>query len=255
MQGRRGETHPFDSLLKSEVLISAWCPGCGIGTVVNVFLQSVARAKVDPKELYVVAGMGCTGRIIDALNVEGMKVADGLSFEYATRYKQSNPARKVVVFLNDADFITHGVDRFVEAARAGSDILVVYVNSFIYPIVHYEIADPPPVSQSFYESREYPFNIPHLALSCGAHHIARWTTVHTKRLSFSIAEALLLEKFSIIEVLAPCLMYCAKHYRIKESTERSEQIERAKLEHDEPTENLDLRRGDEIIIGRFGRKE
>jgi 2-oxoglutarate ferredoxin oxidoreductase subunit beta len=222
---------------------------------VNVFLQSVARAKIDPKDLYLVAGMGCTGRIIDALSVEGRKVADGLSFEYARRYKQDNPARKVVVFLNDADFITFGVDRFIEAARAGSEILVIYVNSFVYPVVHYEIADLPPASQSVYESREFPFNIPHLAFSCGAHHIARWTTVHTKRLSFSIAEALLLQKFSIIEVLAPCLMYCAKHYRIKESTERSGSIERAKLDHDEATENLDLRRGDEIVIGKFGQKE
>jgi 2-oxoglutarate ferredoxin oxidoreductase subunit beta len=255
MQRRRGETHPFDPLLKSEVLISAWCPGCGIGTVVNVFLQSVARAGIDPKELYLVAGMGCTGRIIDGLKVNGRRVADGLSFEYATRYKQKNPARKVVVFLNDADFITNGVDRFVEAARAGSDILVIYVNNFIYPIVHYDIADPPPAGQSVYESREYPFNIPHLALSCGAHHIARWTTVHTKRLSFSIAEALRSQEFSIIEVLAPCLMYCVKEFRIKESTQRSGQIEKAKLDHDEATENLDLRRGDEIVIGRFSEKK
>lgn len=255
MQERRGETHPFDPLIKSEVLLSAWCPGCGIGTVVNVFLQSVARAQFDPRELFLVAGLGCTGRIVDSLNLEGRKVVDRLSFEYATRFKKANPARKVVVFLNDADFITYGVDRFVESARDGSDILIIYVNSFIYPVVQYEIAEPPPVDISIYESREFPFNIPHLALSCGAHYIARWTTVHTKRLSFSIADALQLQKFSIIEVIAPCLMYCTKHHRIKESLERAEHIGRAKLNHDEATENLDTRRGDEIIIGKFGHTE
>jgi len=251
MQGRRGEAHPFDPLIKSEALLNAWCPGCGIGTVVNVFLQSVARAGVDPRELFLAAGMGCTGRIVDSLNLESRKVVDELSFEYATRYKNDHPARKVVVFLNDADFIAHGVDRFVESARAKSDILVIYINSFIYPVVQYEIAGLVPAGLSIYESREFPFNIPHLALSCGAHYVARWTAVHTKRLSFSLSDALRLQKFSIIEVVAPCLMYCAKHYRIKESLERTERIGRAKLNHDEVTENLDIRRGDEIIIGRF----
>ena len=255
MQGRRGETHPFDPLIKSEALLSAWCPGCGIGTVVNVFLQSVARAQIDPNELFLLAGVGCTGKIVDSLNLEGVKVVERLSFEYAARYKKDNPARKVVVFLNDADFIAHGVDRFVESARDGSDILVIYINSFIYPIVQYEIAGSPLAGPSIYESRELPFNIPHLALSCGAHYIARWTTVHTKRLSFSLSDALKLQKFSIIEVIAPCLMYCAKHYRIKESLERTQHIGRAKLNHDEATENLDIRHSDEIILGKFRHTE
>jgi 2-oxoglutarate ferredoxin oxidoreductase subunit beta len=254
MQGHRGEAHPFDPLIKSEALISAWCPGCGIGTVVNVFLQSVARAKIDPRELFLVAGMGCTGRIVDSIELDGSRVVDGLSFEYATRYKQDHPEKRVVVFLNDADFIAYGVDGFVESARKGYDVLVIYVNSFVYPIVQYEIAGSPTPGQSVYESREFPFNMPHLARACGAHHIARWTTVHSKRLSFSIADALKLRKFSVIEVIAPCLMYCVKHYRIRESLDRNELIGRARLDHDEATENLDIRRGDEIIVGKFGRE-
>ncbi len=252
MQESRRETHPFDPLIKSEELLNAWCPGCGIGTVVNVFLQSVLRAKIDTKDLFVIAGMGCTGRIIDATKLDGERVVKELSFEYATRYKQKNPSKRVVVFANDADFITHGVDGFVESTRKGYDVLVIYINTMIYPIVHYDIAESPLKERSVYESREFPFNIPYLARACGAHHVARWTTIHSKRLSFSIADALCMQKFSIIEVMAPCLMYCSKQYRIKNSLERNENTGRARLDHDAAIMDLDIRLDGELIIGRFG---
>jgi 2-oxoglutarate ferredoxin oxidoreductase subunit beta len=211
----------------------------------------VFRVGLAPEMLYVVCGSGCTGRIADSMKLEGFKVVDRLPLESAVQLKAEDPAKKIVVFMSDADFIAHGVDGFVEAARAKPDVPVIYINNFIYPIVFPEISALPRASTRIYESRELPFNIPYMALSCGADYAARWTTVHTKRLSFSIADALKMQKFSVVEVIAPCLMYCTKQYDMKESLDRSRRVGRARLDHEEKVENLDLRR-DEIVIGKFG---
>lgn len=252
---RHRGTHPFDHLIKSDSISNAWCPGCGIGTTVNAFFQSVARVQMDPRELFLVSGFGCAGRIIESVKTEGVRAITELPFSCATRYKADNQARRVVVFLSDADFIAYGTDGFVETARADSDILVIYINSLIYRIVQCEVDTLPAAGTSIYESRELPFNIPFLALSCGARYVARWTSVDTKRLYLSLSDALKRPGLSVVEVIAPCLMYYAKYDKIKGSLDRAQQASQAILNHDALAEELDLRRDREIIVGRFGSKD
>ncbi|MDH4210622.1 MAG: thiamine pyrophosphate-dependent enzyme [candidate division WOR-3 bacterium] len=196
------------------------------------------------------SGLGCTGKIISSINLEGIQTIEVLSVERAAVEKKSSPGKQIVVFLNDADLIAHGVDGFIETARAAPDILVIYINSLVY-----SIAQCLPVSQaaghSVYESRELPYNIPYLAMSCGAHYVARWTSLHTRRLTFSIADALRIKKLSVIEVISPCLMYYAKLHPVNTSLERAAHLARSILNHGELVENLDVRRSDEIIMGIF----
>jgi 2-oxoglutarate ferredoxin oxidoreductase subunit beta len=174
-----------------------------------------------------------------------------LSVEHAAVEKKSSPEKQIVVFLNDADLIVHGVDGFVETARAVPDILVIYINSLIYSIAQCVPISQPAAGYSVYESRELPYNIPYLAMSCGARYVARWTSLHTRRLTFSIADALRTQRFSVIEVISPCLMYYAKHHRVNTSLERAKHMSRSVLNHSETVENLDLRRSYDIIIGIF----
>ena len=51
---------------------------------------------------------------------------------------------------------------------------------------------------------EPPFNLPHLAASCGATYVARWTSLHIRRLTKSFTEAIHRKGFRFIEVIAPC---------------------------------------------------
>ena len=231
-------------------MISAWCPGCGIGTTVNAFFQGVQRAGIAQKDLLVVNGLGCTGRIVSSVNVEGIQAVDVLSVEHAVAAKICSPEKRVVVFLNDADLIAHGVDAFIEAVRALPDILIIYINTLVYPIAQCVSVLQRPV-RSVYESRELPYNIPYLAVSSGAHYVARWTSLHTRRLTFSIADALTIGNLSVIEVITPCLMYYAKYHPVTASLERGAHLARSVLKHNEAAEDLDLRENGDIIIGVF----
>jgi 2-oxoglutarate ferredoxin oxidoreductase subunit beta len=249
-QAGRQNTHPFDQFIKSELLVNAWCPGCGIGTTVNAFFGGARRAGIDPKDIFVVSGSGCTGRIVSSLNLHATQAVEVLPVERAVAEKKSSPEKQVVVFLNDADLIAHGVDAFIETARTLPDILIIYINTLVYPI-----AQCMPVfrraGNSVYESRELPYNIPYLATASGAHYVARWTALHTRRLTFSVADALGIKKLSVIEVISPCLMYYTKYHPVSTSLERGAHLARSKLNHAETVDNLDLRENGDIIIGVF----
>ncbi|MGQ9743538.1 MAG: thiamine pyrophosphate-dependent enzyme, partial [Candidatus Bathycorpusculaceae bacterium] len=55
-----------------------------------------------------------------------------------------------------------------------------------------------------YGNIEHPFNLVHLAAASGANYVARWTTLHVRRLTQSIKKLLQKEGFCFIEVVSPC---------------------------------------------------
>ena len=107
------------------------------------------------------------------------------------------PDIKVVLFLNDTDFIASNIDDFIKAGKKGARIVVIYINNYIYRIFmeHKALSQTPFLKNSTKDKIASPFNIPHLAKSSGADYVARWTQLHVRRLMFSIEDALLTEGF------------------------------------------------------------
>ncbi|MBI4722997.1 MAG: hypothetical protein HY769_08415 [Candidatus Stahlbacteria bacterium] len=132
------KTHPVDYLLREEILSSVWCPGCGIGTVVNAFVETLKKTSGQGTRSYpvdkicIVSGIGCTGKVADYLKLNSINATDGNAIHSAIKFKSENPDVKVVVFLNDVDFIAFGIDGFIEACQ--KDIVVIHINNFIYII-------------------------------------------------------------------------------------------------------------------------
>ncbi len=137
------EYHPVDFLLRTDLIPSIWCPGCGIGIVVNILVQAIKsclprsdkrsgteaadrKVNIEPNNLCVVSGVGCTGKVADYLKfnssvsqrTDGFNTVDNdNAIDSAILLKQKNPQLKVVVFLNDADFITYGADSLIEVEK------------------------------------------------------------------------------------------------------------------------------------------
>jgi 2-oxoglutarate ferredoxin oxidoreductase subunit beta len=51
---------------------------------------------------------------------------------------------------------------------------------------------------------EHPFNLVSLAAASGAIYVARWTSLHARRLAKSIEKAIQKKGFTFIEVVSPC---------------------------------------------------
>ena len=249
------EQHPADPLLHTDSIPSGWCSGCGIGMVVNTFVQAVNKMDIDAENIHVVSsGIGCTGKVDQHLRFKSDKITDGNVIAYAADLAAKKPDLKVVLFLNDTDFIASNIDDFIKAGKKGARILVIYVNNYIYRIFieHKALSQTPFLKNSSKDKIVSPFNIPHLAKLSGADYVARWTQLHIRRLMFSIEDALSTEGFSVIEVVAPCLMYYINTENAGETIDRMGIYEETSIiKHREPTGNLDLRNQKEIIVGRF----
>ncbi len=245
--------HPADSLLHTELIPSVWCPGCGIGTVVYTFLQAIKKAEIDVDNICIVSGIGCTGKVGEYLKIESYNATEGNLIDYAANIKLENPELKVVVFQNNADFLVSGAADFIRAAERGVELLVIHINNVLFMHTEQEYKPITPfIRTSVDKDFELPFNIPHLAKTHGAQYIARWTPLRAGWLLNSMKNALSRKGFSLIEVISPCLMYYTNDGKIGDSVDRMEfYSDNSVIKKGEPTENLDIRAQNKIIIGKF----
>ncbi|MFH0847049.1 MAG: 2-oxoacid:ferredoxin oxidoreductase subunit beta [Chloroflexota bacterium] len=197
-----------ESYLRSERLPHIWCPGCGIGTALNVFLNALAESGLDPNQVTIVSGIGCSGRAAGYMKLDSFHTTHGRAIPFATGLKLANPALKVVVFSGDGDLVAIGGNHLIHAARRNIDLTVICVNNFNYGMTGGQKGPTTPLGARTQTSplgnAEEPFNLPYLAASCGASYVARWTVAHVLHLKQGIKEALLKKGFSLVEVISPC---------------------------------------------------
>ena len=159
----------------------------------------------------VVSGIGCTGRVAGYVKLDSFHTTHGRAMPFATGLKLARPEMQVVVFSGDGDLTAIGGNHFIHAARRNMDLLVILVNNFIYGMTGGQAAPTTPetanTSTTPYGAYEPPFNVPHLAQACGASYVARWSSLHVRRLESSMVEAL-------DRILAPCSTLYARRNRL-----------------------------------------
>lgn len=247
------QLHPNEYLLQPGSVPSVWCPGCGIGTVVNTFIQAVVGSKIDPAEICIVSGVGCTGKIAEYLNFRSYIATDGKVFDLAANIKLKHKNMRVIVFSNNIDFLTSGTPGFAVIANHGIDLLNLHINNILYTVSEYGAVPATPfVRVSNDENTELPFNIPKLAQTYGAKYVARWTPLRAGWLMHSVRNSLSREGFSLIEIISPCLMYYVDEDRIGDAAERMQFYDQnTVMKHDQCTENFDIRGHGKLIIGKL----
>jgi 2-oxoglutarate ferredoxin oxidoreductase subunit beta len=210
--------HPIAPFLRMDRMPHIWCPTCGIGTVVKCFATALEEANVDLDKVSVVSGIGCTGRVAGYMRLDAFHTTHGRPIPFATGLKLGRPELLVTVFSGDGDLVGIGGNHFIHAARRRMDLLVVLVNNFIYGMTGGQNAPTTPLTAKSstmpYGNFEPPFNLPHLAASSGATYVARWTSLHVRRLTKSFREALQRKGFRFVEVIAPCSTLYARLNRL-----------------------------------------
>jgi 2-oxoglutarate ferredoxin oxidoreductase subunit beta len=252
--------HPMESILRMERIPHIWCPTCGIGTTVTALAAALEKLEWDLDMVSVVSGIGCTGRTAGYMRLDSFHTTHGRAIPFATGLKLGNPKLKVIVFSGDGDLIAIGGNHFIHAARRNMDMTVICVNNFIYAMTGGQCAPTTPstgyATTSPYGNFEKPFNIPHLAESCGAVYVARWTALHIRRLTNSIMEALQKPGFSLVEVITPCANYWGRINRLGTGLDLMKFYhDNAVIKHGEDTRNLDIEFQKPIVVGKFVDRE
>jgi 2-oxoglutarate ferredoxin oxidoreductase subunit beta len=252
----RPEDHPIAPFIRMDRMPHIWCPTCGIGTVVKCYAAALEKLELDYSKVVVVSGIGCTGRVAGYMNFDAFHTTHGRAIPFATGLKVARPELNITVFSGDGDLSGIGGNHFIHSARRHMDLLVILVNNFIYAMTGGQNAPTTPLGANSstmpYGNFDPPFNLPHLAASCGASYVARWTSLHIRRMTNTFEEALQRKGFRFIEVVAPCSTLYARRNKLGTGLNLMQFYhDNSEIRHGEDTRNLDIGYQEKIICGKF----
>jgi 2-oxoglutarate ferredoxin oxidoreductase subunit beta len=233
-----------------------WCAGCGLGTSLSCFTYAIDELELTEKDVAVVSGIGCTGRAAGYLNLDSYHTTHGRAIPFATGLTVVHPEKKVVVISGDGDLFAIGGNHFIHAARRNVDLTVLCVNNFNYGMTGGQFGPTTPVgcrgTTAPYGNYESPFNLPYLAASSGAVYVARWTSLHARRLKEAMVEAIMKPGFTFVEIIAPCPTNYGRRNRIGEGLDELRVYEeQSVIRHGADPKGADLLPGREVVVGTF----
>lgn len=247
--------HPFSKYLRSAMIPHIWCSGCGNGVVLNSFVHTLDELQMDLDKLVVVSGIGCIGRSAGYTNADSFHTTHGRAIPFATGVKLANPELEVVVISGDGDLFAIGGNHFIHAARRNIGIKVICANNFNYGMTGGQQGPTTPLESltttTPYGNIEHPFNLVHLAAASGATYVARWTTLHVRRLTQSIKRMLQKEGFCFIEVVTPCPEIFGRHNKMRTGLEMMEWFKRASVVENFSDPSKAEITPERIVVGEF----
>jgi 2-oxoglutarate ferredoxin oxidoreductase subunit beta len=251
-----GHSNPAEKLLRTERMPHIWCPGCGIGTSVSCFARAVEKAGIPQEKLFVVSGIGCTGRVAGYVNVDSFHTTHGRAIPFATGLSLSRPDARVVVYSGDGDLAAIGGNHLMHAARRNVDMTVICVNNMTYGMTGGQLTPTTPrsavASTTPFGNYEHPFNLPHLADSCGANFVARWTVYHVRQLTRTLAKALTVRGLSFVEIISPCPTLYQRRNRLGDGAKTLEYYrDSSVIRNGADTAQASMDYQGEIVVGEF----
>jgi 2-oxoglutarate/2-oxoacid ferredoxin oxidoreductase subunit beta len=201
----------LERYLRTQSMPTLWCPGCGHGAISRAILNALDSLELDPEQVVVLGGIGCSGRTPFYVNTNAMHTTHGRALAFATGVKLGRPGLTTIVTMGDGDAVGIGGNHFIHACRRNIDLTAVIYNNGIYGMTGGQVAPTTPFDRksttTIYGSIDTPFDIAELALAAGASFVARGTTYDFEEIPALIAKAIEHKGFSVVEILTHCPTY------------------------------------------------
>ncbi len=188
-----------------------WCPGCGDFGTMNGMMKALAETGNDPDNTFVVAGIGCSGKIGTYMHSYAIHGVHGRALPVGTGVKLANPNLEVMVAGGDGDGYSIGSGHFVHAARRNVDMSYVVMDNRIYGLTKGQAS---PTSREDFETSTSPdgtdmppVNPLALALAAGATFIAQSFSSDSQRHTEIIKEAIEHDGFGFVNTYSPCVTF------------------------------------------------
>ncbi|MCI0336942.1 MAG: thiamine pyrophosphate-dependent enzyme [Acidobacteria bacterium] len=188
-----------------------WCPGCGDFGVLRALEIAAGKLGIQPKDLMVVSGIGCSSNLPGFIHTYGVHSLHGRAVAVASGIKLANHGLKVVITGGDGDGYGIGIGHFIHAMRRNLDLTYIVMNNQIYGLTTGQ-ASPTTMKEMRTKSTpqgnlESPINPVALALVSGATYVSRGYSGENKHLADLIAGAIEHHGFSLVDVFSPCVTY------------------------------------------------
>jgi 2-oxoglutarate/2-oxoacid ferredoxin oxidoreductase subunit beta len=188
-----------------------WCPGCGDFGVLRALELAAGKLGIQPKDLMVVSGIGCSSNLPGYIHTYGVHSLHGRAVAVASGIKLANHKLNVVITGGDGDGYGIGIGHFIHAMRRNLDLTYIVMNNQIYGLTTGQ-ASPTTMKEMRTKSTplgnvELPINPVALALVSGATYVSRGFSGENKHLADLIAGAINHHGFSLVDVFSPCVTY------------------------------------------------
>ena len=188
-----------------------WCPGCGDFTVLSAITKALAGLELQPENVAVVSGIGCSSRIPAYTTCYGFHGVHGRALAAGTGLKLARPDLTVLVAGGDGDGYSIGGNHFIHACRRNADLTYVVMDNHVYGMTK---GQPSPTTEPDWSSKLSPggtglreFHPLVIALASGANFIARGFSGDPNGAASLIAQAIRHPGFSFVEILSPCVTF------------------------------------------------
>ncbi len=204
-----------------------WCPGCGDFAVLAAIQQVLVALQIDPKDLAIVSGIGCSSRLPGFVQAYGLHTLHGRCLPAAQGVKLARPDLTVIAVGGDGDFFSIGAGHLSHAFRRDLNITCIVMDNEIYGLTKGQTS---PTSPHGHVTKSTPLGNPAfplrplaLAISSGATFVARGFSSQPKQIAELIRKGIEHQGFSFIHVMSPCVtfydtykIYKEKVYQIPE---------------------------------------
>ena len=188
-----------------------WCPGCGDFHVLLSLTKAVAQLALQPHEIAVISGIGCSSRIPAYLNCYGFHGVHGRALPLATGVKVARPDLTVICAGGDGDGFSIGGNHLLHACRRNVDITYIVMDNEVYGMTK---GQPSPTTAPDWESKIAPggtgispFYPLVIALASGANFIARAFSGDPNGTAKILVDAIRHPGFSFVQILSPCVTF------------------------------------------------
>ncbi len=188
-----------------------WCPGCGDFSVQAAIQRAAASAGLEPDQLAIISGIGCSGRISGYIKSYGFHGIHGRSLPIAQGVKMANRDLTVIASGGDGDGFAIGMGHTIHAIRRNIDITYIVMDNQIYGLTKGQTS---PRSAAGFKTKSTPqgsiepaLSPMEMALTAGATFVAQSFSTDLKDLTSIIEAGINHKGFSLINVFSPCVTY------------------------------------------------
>jgi 2-oxoglutarate ferredoxin oxidoreductase subunit beta len=195
--------------IKTHLLPTIWCPGCGIGLIMQQLASVMDELGLDETNTVMVTGIGCTGRMGAYMNVESVYTLHGRTLPVAEAIKTVRPELNVLVVSGDGDLASIGGNHLLHSIRRNPNITVICNNNEIYGLTGGQTGPTTPRGTSTISSPAgsafSPLNLQGVVNTNPSAFYAKTTVYHQGPMRKAIREAIEWPGFSFVDVASQCI--------------------------------------------------
>jgi len=190
---------------------NTWCPGCGNFGILRAFTKALINLGLERDQVVIVSGIGCHGKMVNYVNVNGFHGIHGRVLPLATGIKLANPNLTVIGFAGDADQYDEGWGHFAHSIRRNIDMTLIVHNNMVLGLTTGQATS---TSQEDFKTKSTPFGVIPPMLNPVAHalvsngtFVARGFAGDVKHLTGLIVEAIRHRGFAFLDIFQPCVTF------------------------------------------------